>query len=161
MNCTQEIRVARLIALWMASIIAVMGFVVSDNPIFRLGPNENLQILNIAIDTPAKYTAIVSVCFANSCIRTLNHNILHPWIINTIQDKTSVVRITYHQSYELSFVYTIYNWFDFFLYMNILMSQIDMLLIEIIADLIVTFVLTTNYIRNRNVHAYQPIETND
>ena len=31
----------------------------------------------------------------------------------------------------------------FFMYMNILMSQVDMLFIEIIADLIMTFGLTT------------------
>lgn len=76
MDCAQEIRVARLITLWMASIVAVMGFVKSDNPIFQFGPNENLYILNVAIDTPAKYAVVVSVCFVNSGIRTMNHNIL-------------------------------------------------------------------------------------
>lgn len=160
MNCAQEIRVARLITLWMASVVLMMGFVVSDNPIFQLGPNKNLHILNIAIDTPAKYAAIVSVCFVNSCIRTMNRNILHPWIINVIQDKTNATSTTYAQSYELSFVNTIYNWFDFFLYMNILLSQIDMLLVEIIADLIITFFLTTDYVRSKHVHSYQLIETN-
>jgi hypothetical protein len=91
----------------------------------------------------------------------MNNNILKPWIINVIQDKTNSTRITYTQSYELSFVNTIYNWFDFFLYMNILLSQIDMLLVEIIADLIITFFLTTDYVRSKQVHSYQLIETNN
>jgi hypothetical protein len=158
MDCAQEIRVARLITLWMASIVAVMGFVASDNPIFQFGPNENLYILNVAIDTPAKYAVVVTVCFVNSGIRTMNHNILQPWIINVIQDKTNATRISYSQSYELSFVYTIYNWFDFFLYMNILLSQIDMLLVEVIADLIVTFFLTTDYVRSKPTPSYQLLE---
>lgn len=161
MNCAQEIRVARLITIWMASIVAIMGFVASDNPIFQFGPNENLYILNVAIDTPVKYAVVVSVCFVNSGIRTMNHNILQPWIINVIQDKTNATRITYPESYELSFVYTIYNWFDFFLYMNILLSQIDMLLVEVIADLIVTFVLTTHYVRSKPTQSYQLLEAND
>lgn len=160
MNCTQEIRVSRLITLWMASIVALMGLVASDNPVFQFGPNENLFILKVAINTPAKYAAIVIVCFVNSGIRTMNNNILKPWIINVIQDKTNATRITYPQSYELSFVHTIYNWFDFFLYMNILLSQIDMLLVEVIADLIVTFFLTTDYVRSKPTESYQLLETN-
>ena len=161
MNCAQEIRVARIITLWMASIVAIMGFVASDNPIFQFGPNENLYILNVAIDTPTKYAVIVSVCFVNSGIRTMNNNILKPGIINVIQDKTNSTRITYTQSYELSFVNTIYNWFDFFLYMNILLSQIDMLLVEVIADLIVTFFLTTDYVRSKPTESYRLLEAND
>ena len=88
----------------------------------------------------------------------MNHNILQPWIINVIQDKTNPTHITYSQSYELSFVYTIYNWFDFFLYMNILLSQIDMLLVEVFADLIVTFFLTTDYVRSKPKQSYQLLD---
>ena len=65
---------------------------------------------------------------------------------NVIQDKSNTTPIKYKLSYELSFVYTIFNWFDFFMYMNILMSQIDMLFVEIFADLIITFILTTHYV---------------
>lgn len=88
----------------------------------------------------------------------MNHNILQPWIINVIQDKTNPTHIAYSQSYELSFVYTIYNWFDFFLYMNILLSQIDMLLVEVFADLIVTFFLTTDYVRSKPKQSYQLLD---
>lgn len=82
-------------------------------------------------------------------MRTLNHNIVQPWIINVIQDKSNTTQIKYNSSYELSFVYTIFNWFDFFMYMNILMSQIDMLFVEIFADLIITFILTTHYVNSK------------
>jgi hypothetical protein len=80
-------------------------------------------------------------------IRALNHNILQSWIINTIQDKQNNTRINALQAYEVSITSVIYNWFDFFMYMNILMSQIDMLLIEISADIIMTTLLTGYYIK--------------
>jgi hypothetical protein len=151
-------QIARLIAIWMCAIIGLLGIIASDNPIFRIGPNETLQIFNIAINTNSRYIAVVSFCFVNSGIRTLNHNILQPWIINVIQDKTNTTPISYNQSYELSFVYTIYNWFDFFMYMNILMSQIDMLFVEILADLIITFFLTTHYVKSKIKQSdYQPM----
>jgi hypothetical protein len=153
MNCVQETRVARLVALWMGAIVAAMSVIASHDTniqIFRIGPNETLIIFGIVIDTAGKYIAVIAFCFLNSGIRTLNHNILQPYIINVIQDKENPTQITYKKSYELSFVYTIYNWFDFFMYMNILMSQIDMLMVEITADLIITFVLTTDYVKSKN-----------
>jgi hypothetical protein len=152
MNFKTETIVARVIALWIGSIIFFMSILVSNDrniPIFQIGPNENLHIFSISIDTTAKYITVVSFCFVNSGVRTLNHNILQPWIINTVQDKSNKTLVTYRQSYELSFIYTIYNWFDFFMYMNILMSQIDMLFIEIFADLIMTFFLTTYYVKSK------------
>lgn len=46
------------------------------------------------------------------------------------------------------------------MYMNILMSQVDMLFIEILADLIMTFGLTTYYVRSKNdkTHEYERID---
>jgi len=152
MNFKTETIVARVIAGWIGSIIFFMSILVSNDrniPIFQIGPNENLHIFSIGIDTTAKYITVVSFCFVNSGVRTLNHNILQPWIINTVQDKSNKTLVTYRQSYELSFIHTIYNWFDFFMYMNILMSQIDMLFIEILADLIMTFFLTTYYVKSK------------
>lgn len=149
LDCVHETRVARLITIWMCVIVLVMSYVATDNPVFQIGPNEHLFIFNIAINTPGRYTAVVSFCFINSGIRTLNHNIVQPWIINVIQDKSNNTPIKYNSSYELSFVYTIFNWFDFFMYMNILMSQIDMLFVEIFADLIITFILTTHYVNSK------------
>jgi hypothetical protein len=152
MKCEKEQRVSRLIGLWMLMITATLTIVATkdiDIPIFKFGPNDDLVIFNVSINTYTKYFTVVSFCFINSGIRTLNHNILQPYIINVIQDKTNNTIITYQQSYELSVVHTIYNWFDFFMYMNILMSQIDMLFVEIFADLIITIVLTTDYVKGK------------
>ena len=158
-----EICVSKLITVWIGIIVAITSVIASqDNTIaiFQIGPNEQLIIFGIVIDSLAKYTAVVAFCFLNSGIRTLNHNILQPYIINVIQDTSNTTAITYQKSYALSFVYTIYNWLDFFMYMNILMSQIDMLFVEIAADLIINFVLTTNYVKMKHVmkrNIYIPI----
>jgi len=138
---------SRVIFLW---IMLISSFIVSKSreiSIFRFGPNQDLIILDVCIDTGYKYTIVVVFCFTNSVIRALNHNILQSWIINTIQDKQNKKRINPLQAYEVSITSVIYNWFDFFMYMNILMSQIDMLLIEISADIIMTTLLTGYYIK--------------
>lgn len=86
----------------------------------------------------------------NSGVRSMNHNILQSWLINTVQNK-EVIIVNTQQSYEISLVSTIYTWFDFFMYMNILMSQIDMLLVEIIAELIMNTTLTYNYLQLKKI----------
>jgi len=148
-----EKSIARVIFLWISIICILFGYMISknkENHLFQFGPNPELFILGICIDDPLKYSIVVSFCFVNSGIRTLNHNILQPWIINIVQDPKNDQIVNYKTSYEISFISTIYNWFDFFMYMNILMSQIDMLIIETATDVIMTFITTTYYLRIKN-----------
>lgn len=137
----------------MFIIISLLTYIIYKNSsnintnIFSLGPNSELYILGICIDTYIKYGTVICFCFINSGIRAMNMNVLHSWIINEIQDTKNNNIIETKKAYTLSSISVIYNWFDFFMYMNILLSQIDMLLIEIFADLIMTFFLTTYYLR--------------
>ena len=142
-----EIITSRIISIWMLAMISLLFFTTEKN-MFKIGPNTDLFILHIAIDTPPKYIAVVSFCFCNSIFRSLNHNILQSYIINTIQDIQNNSPI--HKGYEISCVSTIYNWFDFFMYMHILMSQIDLLLVEVFADIIMTIIITKYYLDKKH-----------
>jgi len=143
-----ETKIGRIVILWMCITSIFLGIFISnnqDNQLFRLGPNPDLFIMGICIDTHPKYFTVVSFCFVNSGFRCLNHNILQSWLINTVQNK-AVSNVDVRQSYEISFISTVFNWFDFFMYMNILMSQIDMLMVEIASDLITTTIITSHYL---------------
>ena len=107
--------------------------------------------MGICIDTGLKYVVVVSFCFMNSAIRAVNSNVLRGWIINEIQDTKNKNAIDAKKAYALSFVHVSYNWFDFFMYMNILLSQMDMLLFETLADLIMTGILTRYYLKAKRV----------
>ena len=143
-----EIITSRIISIWMFSIMTfIFLYTLNDTIIvFQIGPNRELFILNIAIDTNLKYMVVVSFCFCNSIFRSLNHNILQPWIINEIQDVNKNNIKNNCICYELSCISTIYNWFDFFMYMHILMAQFDLLLVEIVADIIITSCITKYYL---------------
>ena len=41
----------------------------------------------------------------------------------------------------------IYFWFDWFIYMNMLLSQIDMILLESSVDVILSLYITSTYLR--------------
>ena len=114
---------------------------------YKVGPNVHLMIMGIRIDTYGKYFIVVSYCFINSMSRTLCNNVLHSWLINQIQDETKDKKmISKIFAYEVTCSTTIYFWFDWFIYMNILLSQIDMILIEIMADLVMSLMTTAYYL---------------
>lgn len=143
---------SRMISGW---IILIIGFLIylsiQESVNFKIGHNPELFILHIPINTPEKYITVVLFCFSNSIFRSLQHNILQPWITNHIQDTNSTYESnTYISSYEISTVSTIYIWFDFFMYMHILMSQIDLLLVEVSADVIMTILITNYYLRKKS-----------
>jgi hypothetical protein len=138
-----------LIVGWMSLSVGCISYVIMDgskSTMFAIGPNENFYILGIGIDTLPKYWLVVTFCFINSGMRALNLNVLHSWIINEIQDVNNVAYIQHKKAYAISYVALIFYWFDFFMYMNILFSQIDMLMVEVLSDAIVTYFLTRHYL---------------
>lgn len=149
--------------MWMASMGLVILYIskyaiLDEKSFYNFGPNDNLIILGFKINTNLKYTFVISYCFINSIFRTLYNSILHSWLINNIQDETKDKPVEIRRlAYEITCVTTIYAWFDWFIYINVLLSQIDMVLVEICADLIVSIITTTYYLRiNQNP---QQIET--
>ena len=114
---------------------------------YSLGPNSSLIILGFTIDNYTKYIVVVSYCFINSILRSLFHNILTPWVTNSVQDITKVKPKNMHMfAYESAFVITMYTWFDWFLYYNILASQMDLFMIEISMDIIMAVTITYYYV---------------
>ncbi len=157
-----EVTIGRIIMLWISFVSGCLFWIVRENngvkdTIFNVGPNPDLLILAICIDTPAKYMMVVAFCLINSGVRTIHHNILQSWIINTIQDEKSVIRVKPIVAYEVSFVSTVFVWFDFFMYMNILMSQIDLFVVEIAMDLIMVSLVTKYYLSKK----IRNVELND
>lgn len=148
-----HIIISRCLVGWVS--VAILGILVClknshlDLSFYRFGPGENLYVIGIHIETLPKYIILVMYCFINSAIRGLVNTFLHPWIINYVQN-TSVGKLSTESNicYEVSLISTFYQWFDWFIYMNILLSQIDLVIYEIIADMIVSFVSTKYYIKH-------------
>ena len=146
--------IGRIILCWIVLILSFLAIVVSNQHIqqykqFQFGPSKDLVILGIIVDDYSTYGFVILFCFLNSGVRTIHHNIIQPWIINNLQDEKCTTNITYFTAYELTLLSTTYTWIDFFMYMNIIMSQIDMFLIETGSDMIATIIVTTYYVRER------------
>jgi hypothetical protein len=126
---------------------------------YNVGPSDNLIILGILINTREKYSCLVLFCSINSCFRTLSHNFLSSWLINNVQDnkarKEDLNKITV---YSASIINVVYTWVDWLLYMNILLSQIDLFFCEVISDIIVTCICNSYYLQQKK---YIAIDSED
>lgn len=158
MKITIQKVVSRWVLFWMIFITISLSVIKlkyggsknkngDEDYFYKMGPNVHLIIMGIRIDTYGKYFIVVSYCFINSMSRTLCNNVLHSWLINQVQDETKDKKmISKIFAYEVTCSTTIYFWFDWFIYMNILLSQIDMILIEIMADIVMSLMTTAYYL---------------
>jgi hypothetical protein len=146
---------SRIIIIWMMLIIiTICGLYNKMNNeaqnFYIFGPNNNLIIFGLQINTYTKYGIVVFYCFINSVIRSSHNDILRPWLTNSIQDISIQKKpeIAFF-AYEVTYVTTIYNWFDWYIYMNILLAQVDMLIVDIISDLIMSGLITRYYLNHK------------
>ena len=150
----------RAVFIWMI-IICILFLIFNsefkDPMFYRFGPQPDFKILGLVINNYYRYSLIVIYTFINTYIRTINRDILSPWIIHNLQN-TSNDAINkrkcykYIFFYEINMVSKIYFWFDWFIYMNMLLSQIDMILLESSVDVILSLYITSTYLRVKKTH---------
>lgn len=164
-NKLQKI-ISKILIIWMILIITILlslsRYSTYKDKFYNFGPNNELIIIGFHINTNSKYYIVIIYCFVNSMFRTLYNSILHSWLINNVQNENidkpkEIVKM----AYEITTVTTIYMWFDWFIYINILLSQIDMILIEILADLIISILTTRYYLQLTNIRSEIEILKND
>jgi hypothetical protein len=156
--------VSRVIAGWMIVILTILlSYIfanteqfVGDTSFYRFGPNPELIILGITIDTPEKYGLIVLYAVINTVIRNLDHSIIAPWITLNVQNIKALPtedteKKDTHKQFEISIINTIYSWFDWLIYIHMLLAQVDMFLLETITDVIAIYFVTRWYIKNRAI----------
>lgn len=135
-----------------------------DTSFYRFGPNSDLVILGITIDTPLKYGLIVLYAIINTVIRNLDHNIIAPWITLNVQNINAQPPIELKdikRQFEISIVNTVYSWFDWLIYIHMLLAQVDMFLLELTTDVIAIYFVTRWYIKNRNDDKYDDSAKDD
>lgn len=141
-----EITIARILVAWLCVLVTLIGFMSYNdtNVKTNIGPSESLIIFGATINTTKKYIAVVVLCIFNSAVRTMNSNIIHPWVINNVQDTKIYFKVNIYHAYEITAIHAVYGFIDWYFYMNIILSQIDLFMVEMIVDLIMAM-LTTKY----------------
>jgi hypothetical protein len=109
------------------------------------GPSDKTVFMGMVIDTWNKWYCLAGFSFLNTSTNEFLSNALMPWFQNTIQDHKSKY-LPYSQSTCMTIIllYDLYTHVMSIFGIYLLFSQIDFLIIQCIADMIIT-VLTTKW----------------
>lgn len=147
--------ISRIIIAWVLFISICLGCTLTDASYYSFGPNSNFIIMGVKIDTMNKYILLCIYTIINVFVRNMNHNIISPWIIQNIQNNKEL-NIKRSHIYEISICYTIYGWIDWIIFINIILSQFDIVVIEILSDIIINAYITRNYIISKQLQQVNP-----
>lgn len=137
-----------VLILWMIALCLLL-INIQKSDFFNIGPSNDLCFLGMKINTIHKYILFCLFCFMNSLMRKINNVILYPWVTLNVQDEEKIKPQSMHfDAYLTSNISNLFVWIDWIIYMNILLTQIDFILVEMIADFICLNYLTYKYLKN-------------
>jgi len=149
----KHILVSRLVATWIGIVCFVLVFSphTKQSRFYSIGPSEHLTVLGgIKINTIGRYLLIVLYSVINTCIRCAKVNILSPWVtLNVQNDSKPIGDMNRFHAYEITLVANLYSWVDWWISVNLLMSQVDLIIIEVVFDFISLYYITRNYLQVR------------
>jgi hypothetical protein len=129
----------------MTSLAFVISMQSYDVAYFSFGPHPDLVFLSFHIDTSVKYVGLSITLTINAILRTVHNSVVVPFVIQTIQNNKEM-EITPREAYYINSVSVIYTWFDWWYNINIAFTQIDLVLIELLVDLLANTIVTYFYI---------------
>jgi hypothetical protein len=101
----------------------------------------------IKIDTAGKYFFVVLYSMINTCIRSARVNILSPWVTLNVQDESKPLgTLNRFHAYEITLVANLYTWVDWWISVSMLLSQVDLIVIEVFFDFVTLYYITRNYL---------------
>jgi hypothetical protein len=141
----------RILQGWTVAIVISLIMLLKKGNAFKdfyqFGPSENLVILGLVVNNYWLYAGIVFYSFFNTVIRNMNNQVVCAWITLVVHN-TTIPKDTIPQAYiyEITLISSIYTYIDWFIYLNLVFSQIDIILIEFVGELFITFIVTRMYL---------------
>ena len=143
--------------IMMGWLLIVMFFYNQSEPsegssFLQFGPHENTVIMGVYIDTWHKWGLVMIFTFINTCMNEFFSNSLDPWILNTIQDdKTKTIPYSKGMCMLLTQLYNVYCHLMSVVGISLLLSQVDVLAVRIIADVLVSTFAIKRFLRDKAV----------
>lgn len=141
----------RVLQFWTASVLITLGVLLQKGTalknFYQFGPSDNLIILGLVINSYALYAGVVFYSFFNTVIRNLNNQIICSWVTLVVHDTTVPKHdLSRLYMYEITLMSAIYTYIDWFIYLNLVFSQLDIVLIEFVGEMFITFIVTRMYL---------------
>jgi len=146
----KRISIAVLIAWLIIVLFAFKSIGLFTTDFMRFGPSETTKIMTLTINTWHEWWMVACASFLSTCMNDFFSDALGPFFINTIQDhKTRYLPYSKSTCYVILQLWSTYCCLMSIFSIGLLMSQIDFLLIRLLADLIVNSFTTFKFLKNK------------
>ena len=143
-----------VLMVWLIVVLIsfnTIGLFHSD--FMRFGPHPTTKIMTLTIDTWHNWWLVAMASFLSTCVNDFFGDSLSPFFLNTIQDhKTRYLPYSKTTCYVILQLWSTYCCLMSIFSVGLLMSQIDFLLIRLIADLMVNTFTTFKFLRGKEVN---------
>jgi len=146
-------RINKALMAWATFCTIFLGIAVASysnvtsTKFFTIGPREDLVILDVQINTYVRYLIVIIYTIISTIARTVLQEVISPWLIQTVQNDKPKDDYAQKHAQEVAIGEVIYRWFDWFMYMHILLAQVDMMIVELAGNLVVVIYTTKMYMK--------------
>lgn len=128
---------------------------IQDNsPFLNMGPSDETELFGVKLDNWYIWWCVAIYTFISTAIAAFASDSILPWITNTIQDhKTKYIPYSPISCWLIIQLWTVYAVTQSVIGLFVALTQVDFLLIRLIADMIVNHFTTAYFLRNKLVDA--------
>lgn len=144
-----------LILIWtiLSSAVFVTIMINDDSPFLNFGPSERTILFGVKLDSWNKWWCVCIYTFISTAVAAYASDSIVPWITNTVQDhKTRFIPYPKYVCLFIIQIFTIYAVIMSVIGLFVALSQIDFMLIRLLADLIVNHFTTYFFLRGKEVN---------
>lgn len=152
--------VSLCIGVWSVASAAVFAVIMlNDNsPFLNFGPSPRTELFGVKLDSWWEWWAVALYTFFSTAIAAFSTDSVVPWITNTVQDHKNVyLPFSKFSCWMIIQVFTFYAVTQSVIGLFVALTQVDFMLIRMIADMIVNHFTTYWFLRNKKVdlHKYR------
>jgi len=147
--------------LWLAYALATWSLAVYttillysllyDNQFVKFGPNASLNFLYMKVDDWSKWGLLVVFIVTTQVLKVLADEIISPWILNTVMDhKGAGPEMRYREVQAVCQTYYFFSATVQFVSISVTVAQLDLVLVLIATDLLVSAYTTHVFIRAKS-----------
>jgi len=142
-----------ILMIWLIFIVVMLqGLGLMHSTFMTFGPSPHSKFLALHIDTWHKWFLLTCATFASTCVSDFFSDAIVPWIQNTVQDhKTTYLPYSKCMCYIISQLWTVYCAVMSIFAISLMTSQIDFLIVRLLADLLTNTFTTFKFMRHKKV----------
>lgn len=139
---------SNVVFVWLAiTFIMLLSFGFASSEFVNFGPNDKLLFLGIKINTWGKWAGVCIYTFINQIVTTYGLETISPWMINNVQNREyRVLSLGKAQTLFYINIWYTYMWMSRIFGIQVFLSQLDIMCLVLITDLLCTNYVTKKYL---------------